>query len=720
MTRRLIWLALVVPAVAGAQVNGVEALYGATNIRAAVGNGTITAAYSENGEMTVLRWPNPTFHEHLQYETAGGDNGWALQFMGAAENDGAFEGVVIGNESGVSWLRDPPWKAEVRYGGDDVDVVVRSWTWGARKVTCHSFAQADLPVLRQRCVLEGADLHTLVGYINPSLMAAHTAFDPTDQSVLDDQRDSLVEWKSDVSAFVCAAEAGDVVMAVGVDPKPEVVQAGRDDGGPPADAYLELKGSKAASGSVNMGWRVAAKQVEHLVVFGNTEAEALAALAEARDASFDEALSEKEGADRAWLGIANLPELDAELRGFAWRTLLSLRTGTDPETGAMVASVSSQPPYNLDWPRDGAFFNALLDRVGYGDRVSAHNAFYVARQRVTDGVDAFDAAEAPAGSWAMNYYADGVVGGPVDFEIDQTGLALWNLAEFSAKAPGAWVAITRAAELLTSCKDNATGLHCKASEGDNPAKTQTLRGAISTWMGLAAAVRAAKREGKSGWEPWDQRRAELETVISDRWIGQTRVKTEQWRALAWAIWPGRFPMTEQARADAVKKLLARLNDAIILAQPDGSSYDAQLTLALAWLLPAPSDERDQLEKVLKVLALEIPTPHTRHLGEVYVPDDDGGWRSHTAMPHLLEASLVTLSILMFYDHPEYEPAVEPVEPSVAAPEEETAPSVGSSGCSYGGEGGREANGLWLLCLVGVFWALRRKARARVGGCTTGD
>src|SRR5262249_8135926 len=50
--------------------NAVEMQLGATNINAALGNGGLTAAYSQCGELTVLKWPGPSFYDQLDYLTS--------------------------------------------------------------------------------------------------------------------------------------------------------------------------------------------------------------------------------------------------------------------------------------------------------------------------------------------------------------------------------------------------------------------------------------------------------------------------------------------------------------------------------------------------------------------------------------------------------------------------------------------------------------------------
>src|SRR5262249_52815925 len=148
----------------------------------------------------------------------------------------------------------------------------------------------------------------------------------------------------------------------------------------------------------------------------------------------------------------------------------------------------SQPPYDLDWPRDGAFIDYALDVAGYHDWAAQHRAFYTTAQRKQDGDFAASGGDAFAGSFAMNYYADGRPGGPISLEIDEVGLTLWAWAEHAKwidePARGEYLSqvypsMVLAADLLTRCTDPATGLQCAENEDDSFDATITLHGAIA-------------------------------------------------------------------------------------------------------------------------------------------------------------------------------------------------------------------------------------------------
>src|SRR5262249_22673539 len=77
---RLVLLALALPAMRAAACpelpvlpdapNAVELQLGATNVNAALGSGGLTAAFSKCGELTVLKWPGPSFYNQLDYLTS--------------------------------------------------------------------------------------------------------------------------------------------------------------------------------------------------------------------------------------------------------------------------------------------------------------------------------------------------------------------------------------------------------------------------------------------------------------------------------------------------------------------------------------------------------------------------------------------------------------------------------------------------------------------------
>jgi hypothetical protein len=103
----------------------------------------------------------------------------------------------------------------------------------------------------------------------------------------------------------------------------------------------------------------------------------------------------------------------------------------------------------------------------------------------------------------MNYYADGAVGGPVPWEIDQTGFTVWTLWDhYEATGDREYLeavypAIEAAADFFVEYRDPENGMQGRAHEDDNAAYTQTVVGAAPVWLALDCAVRAAKELGNS-------------------------------------------------------------------------------------------------------------------------------------------------------------------------------------------------------------------------------
>jgi hypothetical protein len=122
----------------------------------------------------------------------------------------------------------------------------------------------------------------------------------------------------------------------------------------------------------------------------------------------------------------------------------------------------------------------------------------------------------------MNYYADGVPGGPIPWEIDETGYGAWTLWDHYTVTgdedylESVYPAIRRAADYLVTCRDPTTGLHCTSWEDDVPQPKQTIVGAVTVWLGLDAAVSAAReRADYANAATYETRRDELAAAIDE-------------------------------------------------------------------------------------------------------------------------------------------------------------------------------------------------------------
>ncbi|MFB6352030.1 MAG: hypothetical protein ABEK29_09650 [Bradymonadaceae bacterium] len=103
----------------------IELGLGATNITATAGNGGLTAGVSQDGDLTMLSWPSPSFFDQLSYITTNAPDARQQPRFGAPKRSGAFAGVLVKEQSDstpkVSLLRK--WDRTVTYAQDDVRVI---------------------------------------------------------------------------------------------------------------------------------------------------------------------------------------------------------------------------------------------------------------------------------------------------------------------------------------------------------------------------------------------------------------------------------------------------------------------------------------------------------------------------------------------------------------------------------------------------------------------
>ena len=96
--------------------NPFELQLGATNVNAALGSGKLTAAFSRCGELTVFKWPGPSYYGQLDYLASNAPNARTLPHFGALDSQGAFPGIAYrtARGRGFTWLSRAPKCGSVR------------------------------------------------------------------------------------------------------------------------------------------------------------------------------------------------------------------------------------------------------------------------------------------------------------------------------------------------------------------------------------------------------------------------------------------------------------------------------------------------------------------------------------------------------------------------------------------------------------------------------
>ncbi|HYA67250.1 MAG TPA: hypothetical protein VED63_00830, partial [Acidimicrobiales bacterium] len=91
-----------------AQVNGPDT----TDVNAQAGNGRITVGLDSAGNITVFKYPNPSYYDQVKYFTTGPDPATG-QPGGELANEGSFAGLLYATTrdgspvTTMQWLKQP-------------------------------------------------------------------------------------------------------------------------------------------------------------------------------------------------------------------------------------------------------------------------------------------------------------------------------------------------------------------------------------------------------------------------------------------------------------------------------------------------------------------------------------------------------------------------------------------------------------------------------------
>jgi len=666
--------------------------YGATDISVASGNRGLSIGVNREGTLTLFKWPNPSFYDQVKYMTGPREAG----DLGALANEGAFAGVRYETDDGRSgffWLRDA--LAGQAYSGDLSAVAVTEFREKASGLSIRQldFVDPDKDVLWRIYQVEKApgsrvQKAALVSYANMSPTVTKYASMPIRDWCMDEVGSSDIVWREEADAFLhykvgrdwSADRERSVFLGMGFHGKSSSRQAGHDSRCSAKrffgkkDAYEiasrgELPGADRAKGRVTAG---ISKELEFdgsgkagaafIISAAGSESGALGLMEDARKEGPAEALAR---AEKHWLDLtsdAPLPDTDDQrIMQVAKRSVVSVYQGFAKDTGAAVASLSTQPPYGLDWPRDGAFLNLAMIESGFPG-LARQRLLFIANAQSRPGNKI---KRVPEGNWASNYYADGVPGFPILWwEIDETGWGIWSLVYYYevsgdlAYLESVYPALKRAADFLVEFKDPKTGLHKKAYENDWPEKRSTIHGAMPNYLGLNYAAMAARAMGDDeSAARWEARSSELKSAILDlhwdpacggRFVdraehrGDCRIEPSSINA-ALLLWPCRVlepgsPKAEAAAEQAWESVAKSFN-----GERDHGSYEPYTLLCLAKYWEGRPDKLELIKKGLAWCA-RTPVTETGHFGEVWVTVD-GKISPGEGQPHLWHHSLFYLASL---------------------------------------------------------------------------
>jgi glucoamylase len=675
-----------------------------TDVNAQAGDGRITVGLNAAGTVTGFKYPNPSFYNQVKYYTSGSDA--SGNPVGALPNEGSFAGVLYteGGTVHFAWLRDWPHSQAYLTAETPVPVTTyREATLGLTVTDTDLTTESPTNAFVRSFVVQQAagspvSSVSLVYYEKFSPVASKLPFAPGQDNCLqqfNDQQQAVYDRRTQaivhswLGVDASTGKPSSVAVGFGWDAQTTSHEIGRDAHEPlapqlgPADGFDQLAASTHSLGGADREVGQATGALTTTLRFdatGRAAARMIIAPAATADGALS-ALSAERGRPFAaewssvqrwwadWLGSAALPATtDQTVVDDAIRALISIRLATDPDTGAIVASADTESPYGEDWIRDGAFINHALDVAGYHGLVTGHNIFEAAAQSSPGNLDPL----APPGNWPMNVYGDGMPGGPIPFEIDETGFGaftLWDHAQYlpadgyRAYLREVYPAIARAATWLSTCVDPTNGLQCPANEDDSFTPSQTLHGAGPALLGLRSAIAAASALGDPNPEVmvWQQRVATLTAAIDKLYDPAHKAYEEQAGATSavpvsfsdggWLLWPVQLhPLTDprmQGEASAVWSAML----ASFAGSSGGYEGKALLGVCAAWS-PLTSTQHQALQSELHMMATQLTTD-TGLFGEFWQRfPASGPIRPLNDMPHVWAGALFYLSA-MCIDPPQH-------------------------------------------------------------------
>ena len=640
-----------------------EKLFGPTDINGAVGNGRLAAGISATGTVSVLKWPRPSFHDQLRYLTLSR----SLDRMGARENDGIFLGLLFPELNRTLWLRDAD-SISQQYLDIYSNILVTTYTFIDPALHVELFdlvpqnPDALVRHVRIQALDPGATLPGgLVAFSNLALCRFKLPAAPVADWLFDSLGKDKIRYMESADLLMqeqMVTDANPSIHAVMGFAEPTAsYHCGKDgsfsQGGLEAfqdasDGLLSM--SKEATGQVDGAIAIdlnfdrdGRTEGTFFIAFAHDTDSAIDSAKTIRDHNPDRILSETHESHLQWIEKACLPETsDERLSAVSRRALLLTRIVRDEQSGALGCSVATQPPYSLDWIRDGAFVNLMLDIAGYNQIVTEHNLFYSSIQRK------------PLGSWDMCVYGDGTIGGPLFLELDTLAFGAWTLWDHYRFLKGVeaeeylfetFPAIENAADFFLYWRDPETKLPLPAWESDFPTITSTLLSAEMAWLSLRCAINAGETIGhtQEKLEQWKIRQGELtEAIFTYYFDSEQELFLGDPYTLAYLIYPVGFLPPDYPRVQRVADELYTWLESIINGHTAGGSYLGLISIALAKAWELYPDKLERLNGILEFLSYQLPTSGTLHYGECFVTLPDR-FECRTGVPHPMTAALTYIT-----------------------------------------------------------------------------
>lgn len=668
-----------------------------------------------------------------------GSSSRTLPRFGAQPDMGLFVGLVFDDDGQrrTEWLRDPAWIATQSYLSNTASPVRTEFRSASRGLTAvqELWLRPDAPLLALRVEITADRANAtlpaaIVLFENlapcdlriPSQPIADWLYDapgsdqPNDFGLLFSQRgDALLhfkpaaadEWQQAlgpqielIAADTAGHAAADAVVdqlvieqvagtffAIGGDRAAIGHQVGRYDPADvarPQDAFFDasdgaLSAQPAALGSVDgaLLFELPAAQpnLTLLIAAGETAGAALGLLESARLDQFSSLVAAVSNADAALERAIATPDTDDETVRDVAKRAIRQALASQSASGAIAASVGSQPPLALDCPAQSAFVADALAVAGQVAAADKQRRFLAAVQRQQDDSDG------PAGTFWSCYNTDRSIGSGWPFPIDTSGLAIWSWlrhaeqleADRQGDAAHKFLqdligSIRLAADTLAGCVDPATDLPCAASAGDQGEPAVGLLGAASVVIGLRAAASALDRLRLDPDRSiaYQARADVIATAVLSHLVDAEGLLVGSPAARALAIYPaGLLDRGSSAKQIEIDRIAGELQADLSLQSAGVRDLGLRLW-ALVHATSKNSPEREQLRPLVDAF-FWASDPATRQFGLVQVPVDDSGdgaadrLDQRVGTPHLLNGVFGYLIAVEFYGRRPAPASIGPVD-----------------------------------------------------------
>jgi len=646
--------------------------FGPCLINGVVGNGNLTVGLDKKGTVVLFSWPKVSYYDQVNYLTLSEK----LPDYGVKDNMGLFAGIIFQKDDvkSVSWFKSEAWNHTQYYMNDESNILVTEYLNEKLKVKVVSvcFVLPDKDVFVENFelkLLDGCKLTNirLIFFENYNICDYRLDGLPISDWLLDFLNDygvyydhgfnGICHYKIEnhlINRVLRGITTKGVYITISGTTTPLSYQCGNElrKRGRFQDAYLDSLDAVLSMNDNALG-RVDSAIVFPLIFKDKNTAnatlyfsinryrdESIDVLRKVREIPFEKHLRDTDNWWRNWLSHANLP-VDApdNILRVAKRSLLLIRLGYDSETGSIIASPSRQAPYSLDWPRDGSFINYALDLAGYYNMVEKHNRFYTKVQK-------------PSGRFAMCYYSDGLVGGPIPFEIDQLGFVSWTFLEHYKFTKNVsylkqvYPSIRKMAAIATFWRDPITKLQLPANEDDDWKLKQKLRGAASVLLTLKCAIESAKILGEKNRviKLWEQRADELRYAI-DKYFLENNTYGDPEGGGSTLVWPLEFKDLD----DSMRQHIESMYNFLVRVNHEGDEeygYEIKAVASLAYVW-----KNDTRVKELLNWFCNVPTEGTLLMGERFKIDLSRGkaeFKNYVSLPHLWTHALFYIAAMFTY------------------------------------------------------------------------